>query len=200
MWGDQQAALFQALEDDTEPLTPSQMTFLKIIDSIELNRTPLDPDEEHPSPDPNYFLIPTFHKLAKYTLASLKSGNDDPRLPKIMAGLVLVVQILTTIGLAVQARLDEGHRKNKIGGALKTVKTMKSKSKGVGLIKPLIGESSQAPALTGGRTATTTRNQLPAAKTFHNGGKQCSGTLLLSARRHDGHKFGHYQPSRCTNL
>lgn len=57
--------------------------------------------------DQSDFLVPVFHLLSAYCVLAIRSGSDDPRLPKVFEGLHLVCEILCATGLAVQARIDE---------------------------------------------------------------------------------------------
>lgn len=51
--------------------------------------------------------MPTFADLARYTNTSIGSGIDDPRLPKVFEGLVLVTECLAGISLRAQEQMDE---------------------------------------------------------------------------------------------
>ncbi|WVF72716.1 hypothetical protein IAT40_007534 [Kwoniella sp. CBS 6097] len=131
--------LFNLLADESEPITPSQTTLLKILDS-HLASSP-DPT---PSPSSHLFLIPLFHSLVRYTLASIGQGADDPRLPKVFEGLILVTEGLSAIGLAVQGRKDQQKDEavaslTNEGGDEEVVREMKSTEEGKGVVKPTIG-------------------------------------------------------------
>lgn len=73
------------------------------------------------------------------------SGQDDPRLPKVFEGLHLVCEILCTIGLAVQARLDSRFRGEQetsdSNDGADVVKAMKSADDCQGLVKSIICKS-----------------------------------------------------------
>ncbi|OCF37853.1 hypothetical protein I316_00077 [Kwoniella heveanensis BCC8398] len=134
------ARLFQLLSDSSEPITPSQTTLLKILDS-HLASSP-DPTFT-PSPGPHLFLIPLFHQLVRYTSASIGQGADDPRLPKVFEGLILVTEGLNAIGLAVQGRKDRRKYEVESGvsehvGDEEVVEVMKSPVEGKGVAKPTI--------------------------------------------------------------
>ncbi|WVW85680.1 hypothetical protein I302_107718 [Kwoniella bestiolae CBS 10118] len=126
--------LFNLLGTSSEIITPSQTILLKILDS-HLSSSPSSP----PSPSPHLFLIPLFHNLARYTTIGINSGQDDPRLPKVFEGLILVCEGLSAIGLSVQARKDsqtfaqEGSR-----GDEDMIGVMKSSEEGEGVVKPSI--------------------------------------------------------------
>ncbi|OCF76128.1 hypothetical protein I204_03427 [Kwoniella mangroviensis CBS 8886] len=127
--------LFDLLGTTSEVITPSQTVLLKILDS-HLSSSPLS----SPSPSPHSFLIPLFHNLARYTIISINSGQDDPRLPKVFEGLILVCEGLSAIGLSVQARKDSKEViDDDLGGDEAMVKVMKSgKDGGEGVVKPSI--------------------------------------------------------------
>ncbi|KAK4689512.1 ataxin-10, partial [Tremellales sp. Uapishka_1] len=82
-----------------EPITPSQTILLKLLDS-HLSTKPSS------SPTANQFLLPLFHTLSTYTILSVRQAADDARLPKMLEGLVLVLEILSSIGLEHQRRID----------------------------------------------------------------------------------------------
>ncbi|WWC90768.1 uncharacterized protein L201_005705 [Kwoniella dendrophila CBS 6074] len=127
--------LFELLGSTSEVITPSQTILLKILDS-HLTSTPSSP----PSPSPHLFLIPLLHNLARYTKISINSGQDDPRLPKVFEGLILVCEGLSAIGLSVQSRRDAGEnlREGLNNGDEYMVKNMKSKDESQGVVKPSI--------------------------------------------------------------
>lgn len=75
--------------------------------------------------------------MSKYAIASLSSGIDDARLPKVLEGLVLVFEGLGSIGLACQGRHDRGELS---GGEEDLVKRMKMGDKGI--IGTLVGKPS----------------------------------------------------------
>lgn len=71
--------------------------------------------------------------MSTYALASLSSGLDDARLPKVLEGLVLVLEGLGSIGLACQERRD----KQAVGGGEEElVKEMKMEK--TGLTGPIV--------------------------------------------------------------
>ncbi|WWC93724.1 hypothetical protein V866_000560 [Kwoniella sp. B9012] len=125
--------LFDLLGTHSEVITPSQTVLLKILDS-HLSSSPLSP----PSPSPHLFLIPLFHNLARYTTISINSGQDDPRLPKVYEGLILVCEGLNAIGLSVQARKDSKEAVGDLEGDEDMVKAMKSGGDGQGVVKTSI--------------------------------------------------------------
>jgi len=85
------------------------------------------------------FLVDSFKDYSRYALISLRSGQDDARLPKVFEALVLVCEGLCSMGLAVQARRDKGKgRETEKGGDEDVVKAMKNEREG--LIEPLIGK------------------------------------------------------------
>ena len=132
-----QSRLLTLLSDDSEPITPSQTTLLKLLDSHLASSSRLDT-----RPSPSSFLISFFHHLASYAVGSLRSGQDDSRLPKVLEGLILTCEALSSIGLAVQSRIDKGQQKKKarvdMGGDEDVVVEMKDAQKGV--INPLISQ------------------------------------------------------------
>jgi len=123
------SSLFAALSTPDEPISPSQTVLLKILDSHVSSTT-----RPNPIPSPNEFLIPLFLSLAHYAKSSMRSGQDDARLPKVFEGLVLVCEGLSGIGLAVQGRLDR--REAEEGGDELMLNIMKRD-----VVKPLIGKS-----------------------------------------------------------
>ncbi|WVQ99934.1 hypothetical protein IAU59_007077 [Kwoniella sp. CBS 9459] len=133
--------LFDLLADSSEPITPSQTTLLKVLDSHLASSSSSDPTPL-PRPSPHLFLIPLFHVLTRYTLASIGQGADDPRLPKVFEGLILVTEGLCAIGLAVQGRKDR--RKYEVGSGLEeggdeeVVERLKSAGEGQGVVKPTV--------------------------------------------------------------
>ena len=84
------------------------------------------------SPSPYKFLVPPFISLSRYAIASMQSGPDDARLPKVFEGLILVCEGLSGIGLAVQGRRDRGEVEK--GGDEEMVRDMKAE-----IVNPLIG-------------------------------------------------------------
>lgn len=149
--------LFGELAVANEPISPSQTTLLKILDSelsSELSSVQADSDraENTESARANYFLVPVFHLLSAYAHTSITHVPDDARLPKVFEALVLVSEALCNIGLTAQARKD----KTRESGAEETssaslrsgpsgndavVTRMKSPDDGEGIVRPLIGES-----------------------------------------------------------
>lgn len=114
----------------SEPITPAQTALLKLVDSF------LSSPHTNPSPSPHAFLLPAFERMSTYALASLSSGADDARLPKVLEGLVLVLEGLGSIGLACQERRD----KQATGaGEEEVVKGMKLEK--AGLIGPIVCKS-----------------------------------------------------------
>lgn len=73
--------------------------------------------------------------MTKYAVASLSSGIDDARLPKVLEGLVLILEGLGSIGLACQGRSD---RHEVGGGEEELVKRMKASD--TGIVGSIIGE------------------------------------------------------------
>jgi len=149
-----QAELFGKLSSPDEALSPSQATFLKLLDS-RINGQSTSSSSASTSfpnvyssnevPSRNRFLIPVFHVLSGYCLVSMKSGEDDARLPKILEGLVLVSEILSGIGLSVQARRDDlvakgmSTQDHEAGGEEVMLREMKSEKSDVGVVKPVVG-------------------------------------------------------------
>ncbi|WWC71634.1 uncharacterized protein I206_105592 [Kwoniella pini CBS 10737] len=124
--------LFQLLSDPAEVITPSQTILLKVLDSHLSSST-----QSSPSPSPHLFMIGLFHNLAKYSKISIDSKQDDPRLPKIFEGLILVTEGLSAIGLSVQSRKDENYSlQEDLNGDEEVVRTMKDGTNGV--VKPSI--------------------------------------------------------------
>ncbi|WRT68341.1 uncharacterized protein IL334_005317 [Kwoniella shivajii] len=126
--------LFELLGSSNEVITPSQTILLKILDSYITSSPPPSPI---PSPSPHLFLLPLFHNLSVYVSGSIGSGQDDPRLPKVFEGLILVCEGLSAIGLAVQSRKDNGESMKK-GGDEQMVGVMKSDEQSKGVVKPII--------------------------------------------------------------
>ncbi|TYJ51520.1 hypothetical protein B9479_007904 [Cryptococcus floricola] len=139
--------LFDLLSEPPEPITPSQTTLLKLLDSsLAL------PPSDHPTPPtsgdyPNTFLVPLFNSLSSASLPSITSRADDPRLPKQLAALMLVTESLSSIGLRVQERIDHaaalgsedadaGGSNCEAAGEKSLVQSMKDKEQGV--VKPLV--------------------------------------------------------------
>ena len=134
--------LLTSLKDDTEPITPAQTTLLKLVDSY-LAQPPHDLTT---TPKPHLVLVELFKDYVRYTLISLGSGHDDARLPKVLEGLLLVVEGLSNIGLAAQYRIDSQKFEANVAGKEKlgqresddpVIKAMKADD---GIIKPLIGK------------------------------------------------------------
>jgi ataxin-10 len=121
-----QADLFTHLSVAEEPVTPSQVTLLKLVDAWLDRKT----DRSNINPSPNAFLLPVWHKLAAYTTASMNSGQDDGRLGSVLVGLILATEGLSNIVLAVQARVDASKRGTTLspGGDEAMVGEMKSPS------------------------------------------------------------------------
>jgi len=120
-----QAELFAHLAAEDEPVTPSQVTLLKLVDAW------LDRGERpNPTPSPNAFLLPAWHKLAAYTAASMNSGEDDGRLGAVLVALMLATEGLSAIVLAVQGRIDAAKQGAPLvsGGDEAMVAEMKSPS------------------------------------------------------------------------
>lgn len=120
-----QAELYSALADTDEPVTPSQVVLLKLVDAwLDHNQRP------NTDPSPNAFLLPAWDSLAAYTTASMNSGKDDGRLGSILVGLMLATECLTAIVLAVQARIDAAKRGATLtpGGDEAMIATMKAPS------------------------------------------------------------------------
>lgn len=138
-----QARLFGELASPNEPISPSQTTFLKILDSYLASSPPTPSSASSQSGNggdrPNRFLIPVFQLLSAYANTSIAHVPDDARLPKVFEGLVLVSEALVTIGLGVQASHDASdvpagaHREQEL------VSEMKSAEDGEGLVAPIIG-------------------------------------------------------------
>lgn len=129
--------LFEDLAMGDEVITPSQTTLLKLVDSA-LAAPPA------PRPNPLHsqfaFILPLWHNLAKYAVISMRSGQDDARLPKILIGLVLACESLSAIALNVQERIDEAKYGGDVvvpGGDEAMVAAMKSGPQCV--IPPLVG-------------------------------------------------------------
>ncbi|WOO81287.1 Copper transport protein 86 [Vanrija pseudolonga] len=131
-----QAQLYAALAVPDEAVTPSQTTLLKLVDSSLASASPSSPN---PAPSPNAFILDAWHALARYAALSMNSGQDDARLPKILAALILATEALSAIVLRAQARADAAERKRRpvvAGGDEEMVAAMKSGEKSV--VKPLV--------------------------------------------------------------
>lgn len=141
---DLQSRLFGELAAPNEPISPSQTTFLKILDAYLANpESPTGrPREEGHMPSSNGFLIPVFQLLAAYASTSIKHVPDDARLPKVFEGLVLVSEALISIGLAVQKSQDSSVT-GETHPEMVLVEEMKSPDDGEGLVKPIIGKLSR---------------------------------------------------------
>ncbi|WWC63212.1 uncharacterized protein I303_105812 [Kwoniella dejecticola CBS 10117] len=123
--------LFDLLSDPGEVITPSQTVLLKILDShLSSSRS------SAPSPSPHIFLIGLFHNLARYSKISIDSKADDPRLPKVFEGLILVTEGLSAVGLAVQSRKDQHRPSEGLEGDAELAWNMKDVEGGV--VKPSI--------------------------------------------------------------
>ena len=128
--------LFELLGDDTEPITPSQSTLLKLIDADLSSPTSwLYTGTTSATSYP--FLISIFNDLSRYCLVSIQSGQDDARLPKVFEGLILTAEALSSIGLKAQERTD---RSEEPLPALTEVLEM-TKSVNRGIVKSIVGES-----------------------------------------------------------
>ena len=128
--------LFELLRDDTEPITPSQTTLLKLIDADLSSPTSwLYTGTTSATSYP--FLISIFNDLSRYCLVSIQSGQDDARLPKVFEGLILTAEALSSIGLNAQERED---RSEEPLPALTEVLEM-TKSVNRGIVKSTVGES-----------------------------------------------------------
>ncbi|ORY35467.1 spinocerebellar ataxia type 10 protein domain-domain-containing protein [Naematelia encephala] len=125
--------LLNSLSIPNEPISPSQTTLLKILDAY---LSSSHPNTSCPPSSPHSFLVPMFHLLAGYASTSMANVPDDARLPKVFEGLVLVCEGLSSIGLAVQARTDDGVVGD--GGEEELVRTMKDNDDTIGVVKPLI--------------------------------------------------------------
>lgn len=125
---DLQSRLFTALgapdqaglDQPDEEITPSQTTLLKQLDAYLAQRadvagTDEEEDGDNASPPPNAFVVRLFGCLAKYTIASMKSGKDDARLPPVLIGLVLCIECLSSIVLSAQRRADAAKEARKKG-------------------------------------------------------------------------------------
>lgn len=98
------AELYETLSTD-EPISPSQATLLKLLDA-HLQASKPAPRLE--------FLIPALLELVAYGRRSMgildgkAASRDDPLLPRVFEGLILVSQSLHASALAEQAG-DDGH-------------------------------------------------------------------------------------------
>jgi ataxin-10 len=81
-------------------------------------------------------MLSGFERMNTYALASLSSGLDDARLPKVLEGLVLILEGLGSIGLACQERRD---KRESGGGEEDVVKKMKVDISGI--IGPIVCKS-----------------------------------------------------------
>lgn len=148
--------LFAHLASPDEPISPSQTTYLKIIDSYIHSSAGNDTEsDEQLDVINNRFLLPTFHLLAAYSITSMQYSPDDARLPKVFEALHLVCEILCAIGLRAQARADRVDAARKLGeiprhfrsdpregqegSDVEVVNEMRDAEKGVGVVKPIIG-------------------------------------------------------------
>lgn len=133
-----QAQLYDALAVPDEVVTPSQTTLLKLVDSSLASASPSSP-KPNPAPSPNAFILDAWLALARYATLSMNSGQDDARLPKILAALILATEALSAITLRAQARADAAERKRRPvvpGGDEEIVAAMKSGEKSV--VRPLV--------------------------------------------------------------
>ncbi|KAL7422812.1 hypothetical protein Q5752_002108 [Cryptotrichosporon argae] len=126
---DQHGALFAALSDGEEPITPSQTTLLKVLDSYLA--------APHAQAD-NAFLVPAFRRLVDYAVPSMKHVPDDARLPKVFEAVVLVAEALSSVGLAAQARADRRRHGEAESGPGKDDELVAAMKAECGLIEPLI--------------------------------------------------------------
>lgn len=136
---DLQAQLFGELSAPNEPISPSQTTLLKILDSYLAGSHLAHATSRRAEDSPNRFLIPVFQLLAAYAATSMAHVPDDARLPKVWEGLVLVSEALVTMGLTVQAAQDDAGPGAPPHPESGLVKEMKSPEDGEGLVKPIIG-------------------------------------------------------------
>ncbi|KAL1411314.1 hypothetical protein Q8F55_002265 [Vanrija albida] len=133
-----QSELYAALSVSDEAVTPSQTTLLKLVDSELAQHA--DPSSPNPAPSPDAFVLDAWHDLARYATISMKSGQDDARLPKILAALILACEALSAITLRAQARSDDAARRRRAltpGGDEELVRAMKSGDRSV--VAPLVG-------------------------------------------------------------
>ncbi|GFZ49470.1 hypothetical protein JCM24511_07590 [Saitozyma sp. JCM 24511] len=148
-----QSQLFACLSSPNEPISPSQTTLLKLLDSHLSDSTShmrssssvpnyMDNMEVDDPTHPNRFLIPVFHLLSAYAMTSMSHVPDDARLPKVFEGLVLVCEALSSIGLKVQGEKDlqvgDIGRGAEEGSDGDLIQEMKDPEDGTGLIKPII--------------------------------------------------------------
>lgn len=170
-----QGEVFGKLAAHGEPITPSQMTVLKLLDS-RLSSTSTSSDLQHPvsaqtpvngSPS-NAFLVPLFHLFSAYALTSIRSKADDVRLPLVFEALVLVSQCLSSIGLRLQARLDSNKHEVASTGSSNTglstsssdpedeeiIAECRSPDDDRGIVQSLIGESISYPQPTPGLSSS----------------------------------------------
>jgi ataxin-10 len=129
--------LFGALASANEAISPSQTSFLKVLDAHLHLGSDMDLDQ-------NNFMIPVFHLLSVYCVLAIRSGSDDPRLPKVFEGLHLVCEILCATGLAVQARKDDAESReveeDNVPGKAVVQELKNGVGEQKGVISPTIGE------------------------------------------------------------
>lgn len=129
--------LYARLAIASEPITPSQTSLLKIIDSH------LAQDHDDPPACPHAFLLSSFLNLSEYAIFSMRSGVDDGRLPRVLEALVLVGESLGSVGLAVQGRKDRAEVNQ--GGENDLVTAMKDVEGGV--VKAIVGTLASAQVM-----------------------------------------------------
>lgn len=120
-----QGDLYAVLSVSDEVVTPSQVTLLKLLDAF------LTRPHANSRPCPNAFVLSAWRGTAAYAAASMRSGQDDARLPSVLAALVLETEILSAMALGVQARADarakHGEEEGKEGGEEDMVAEMKGR-------------------------------------------------------------------------
>ncbi|KAK8854829.1 hypothetical protein IAR55_003568 [Kwoniella newhampshirensis] len=128
--------LFALLSTPSEPLTPNQTVLLKVLDSHLSSSTSSTTCTSSSTP-PNAFLIPLFHTLSTYAQFSIAQDVDDPRLPKVFEGLILVSEALSSIGLTLQASRDRGEVETR-SEEEEIVGMMKDPDETNGVVKPIV--------------------------------------------------------------
>ncbi|WWD19023.1 hypothetical protein CI109_103480 [Kwoniella shandongensis] len=131
--------LFALLSTPSEPLTPNQTVLLKVLDShISSTSTETSIPLLTSGPPTDAFLLPLFHTLSTYAQFSIAQGVDDPRLPKVFEGLILLSEGLSSMGLTLQARKDRGENIAKKSEEDEMVGLMTDGDSEKGLVKPIV--------------------------------------------------------------
>ena len=127
------------MQDDVEPIAPSQAVLLKLIDA-DLARSDSTLVLLEASPKSLLFLVNAFEYLAMCALRSLESGRDDARLPKVIEALTLLFESMSSIGLKLRSARDQRRESSPVVAAC--VSEIKSEDREI--VRHLIGTPPQS--------------------------------------------------------